>query len=83
MTFFKNLMGALALCTALLVWADHAIGPVRPVVETATGLTAAEVLASDGMAPDGRPGDPILDRAAVGRLVGAVAGGKEATAPAG
>ena len=83
MTFLKTLMGALAVCAALLLWAGHAIGPVRPDVGTTAGLTAAKVLASDGMASDGRPGDPSLDRAALDRLVGAVSGGKKEAAAAG
>ncbi|MCX4198785.1 hypothetical protein OMR07_27720, partial [Methylobacterium organophilum] len=67
MTFLKTLLASLALCAALLVWAGYAIGPERPTGRTGPGLTAAAVLASDGMAPDGRPGEPAAatTRAAV------------------
>ncbi len=82
MTFLKTLLGALALCAALLVWAGHAIGPERPTADASSGLTAAAVLASDGMAPDGRTGDGPIDRAALGRLAGAVSGGFQDAAAA-
>jgi hypothetical protein len=78
MTFLKTVLAAVAICVALLVWADFAIGPERPGTGTASGLTAAAVLASDGMTPDGRPGEPALDRAALGRLTGAISDGKQA-----
>jgi hypothetical protein len=80
MRFLKTLLGALALCTALLVWAGHVIGPGQPESRTTPGLTAAEVLASDGMAPDGRPGEPHPDRAVQGRLVDAISSGKSPAA---
>ncbi|QGY01104.1 hypothetical protein MMSR116_03705 [Methylobacterium mesophilicum SR1.6/6] len=78
MTFLKTVLTALAVCLALIVWASYAIGPTRPGAETAPGLTAAAVLASDGMAPDGRPGEPALDRAALSRLTGSISDGKQA-----
>ena len=63
MTFLKTLLGALAACAVLLLWAGHVVGPDR--VDAGTmGLTAAAVLASDGMTPDGRPGGPGPERAA-------------------
>ncbi|MGU3555237.1 hypothetical protein [Methylobacterium radiotolerans] len=92
MTFLKTLLASLALCAALLVWAGFEIGPERPTGRTGPGLTAAAVLASDGMAPDGRPGGPAtdgggLDRAALARLAGRVSGevrdASAAAAPAG
>ena len=92
MTFLKTLLASLALCAALLVWAGYAIGPERPTGRTGPSLTAAAVLASDGMAPYGRPGEPAadgggLDRAALDRLAGRVSGevrdASAAAAPAG
>ena len=92
MTFLKPLLASLALCAALLVWAGFAIGPERPTGRTGPSLTAAAVLASDGMAPDGRPGGPAADgggpdRAALARLAGRVSGevrdASAAAAPAG
>jgi hypothetical protein len=75
MTFLKTLLGALALSVALLVWAGCAIGPdEQGTGGPAPGLTAAAVLASDGMTPDGKPGEAALDRAALGRLAGAASG---------
>ncbi|MGU3383906.1 hypothetical protein [Methylobacterium sp. D53M] len=84
MTFLKTLLASLALCAALLVWAGLAIGPERPTDRTSPGLTTAAVLASDGMGPDGRPGEPAaapggpdrgdLDRAALDRLAKRVSG---------
>jgi hypothetical protein len=68
MAFLKTLLGTFALCAALLIWADYAIGPERSGSEPASGLTAAAVLASDGMTPDGSPGDDRLDRAALDSL---------------
>jgi hypothetical protein len=62
MAFLKTLLGTVALCAALLIWADYAIGPELSGSEPASGLTAAAVLASDGMTPDGSPGDDCLDR---------------------
>lgn len=56
MTFLKTLLGTLALCAVLLVAVARAVAPdpsgsaPRP-----QGLTAAAVLASDGMGPDGQP----------------------------
>ncbi|MHB2210194.1 hypothetical protein [Methylobacterium sp. CM6257] len=71
MRFVKTLLGALALCAGLLIWAGYVIGSGPPIAGTVPrGLTAAAVLASDGMAPDGRPGD--LDRGALGRLTRAL-----------
>ncbi|MEE7450066.1 hypothetical protein MRF4_20910 [Methylobacterium radiotolerans] len=92
MTFLKTLLASLALCAALLVWAGFAIGPERPTDRTEPGLTTAAVLASDGMAPDGRPGDPAagrggLDREALDRLArrasGEVRDASAAASPAG
>ncbi|MGH1588213.1 hypothetical protein ACRBEV_07380 [Methylobacterium phyllosphaerae] len=85
MSLLKTLLAGMALCAALLVWADFAIGPERPAGRAATGLTTAAILASDGMTADGRTGEAALDRAALGRLAGAVSDdGKEAAAaPAG
>ena len=74
MTLLKTLLGTLALCAALLIWAGLTIGPERAGTEPASGLTAAAVLASDGMAPDGSLGDDRLDRSALGRLARAVSG---------
>jgi hypothetical protein len=66
--FLKTLLGAVALCAALLIWADGAIGLERSGLEPASGLTVAAVLAGDGMTPDGSLGDSHLDRAALDRL---------------
>ncbi|MGH1569911.1 hypothetical protein ACRAWG_03625 [Methylobacterium sp. P31] len=71
MTFVKTLLGALALCVALLIGAGYAVGSGSSTAGAPPqGLTAAAILASDGMTPDGRPGD--LDREALGRLTGAL-----------
>lgn len=77
MTCLKTLLGALVLCAALLVWAGYAIGPDRTEGRMAPGLTAAKVLASDGMAPDGRPAEPDRGGALPSRQAGASSGGKE------
>ena len=72
MPFLKTLIGAVALCAVLLAGAALVIGPDRAVSNGhAPALTAAAVLASDGMAPDGRPGQAAVagrdpDRLAVG-----------------
>ncbi|MDP4002032.1 hypothetical protein [Methylobacterium sp. NEAU K] len=71
MMLLKTLLGALALCAALLVWGSYAIGPGLPAADATSGLTAATVLASDGITPDGRPGEATRDRAGSGRLAGA------------
>lgn len=68
MAFLKTLLGTFALCAALLIWAAYAIGPERSGSEPASGLTAAAVLASDGMTPDGARGDGGLDRATLDKL---------------
>jgi len=78
MALLKTLLGAFALCAALLIWADRAIGPEQSGLEPAAGLTAATVLASDGMEADGSPGDGRLDRAALDRLVHASSGKTQA-----
>lgn len=68
MAFLKTLLGTFALCAALLIWAAHAIGPERSGSEPAPGLTAAAVLASDGMTPEGARENGGLDRAALDKL---------------
>ncbi len=82
MAFLKTLLGTFALCAALLIWADYAIGPERSGSAPASGLTAAAVLASDGMTPDGSPGDDRLDRAALDRLARAASAGSLAAGAA-
>lgn len=55
MSFLKTLLGALCLCAALLAGAAFLSGSNLTVARTPQpGLTAAAVLASDGMGPDGR-----------------------------
>jgi hypothetical protein len=64
MSVLKTVIGALGLCAALLVGAAVLYGPDRDAVPVRpAGLTAAAILASDGMGPDGRiaesaPGSP-------------------------
>ncbi|TXM95528.1 hypothetical protein [Methylobacterium sp. WL116] len=57
MRFLTTTMTAMAVCTAFLVGAAFWIdAPDRNV--QSTGLTAATVLGTDGMAPLARPSDP-------------------------
>lgn len=71
MVFVKTLLGTLTLCGLLLAAVALALGPDHSgTAPRPLGLTAASVLASDGMAPDGRPDEDApaprrLDRLAV------------------
>lgn len=56
MVFVKALLGALTLCGLLLGTGALALGPGHPgTASRPSGLTAASVLASDGMGPGGQP----------------------------
>jgi hypothetical protein len=68
MTFVKTLLGALALCAALLGGAALISGPDLAHTQT-SGLTAAAVLASDGMAPDGRSATADREPPTSGRML--------------
>lgn len=70
MTFLKTLLGSFAICAVLLALAALTLGPSSTGMNShPRGLTAASVLASDGMGPDGRPGEGTL----VPRMPGHVA----------
>lgn len=68
MTFVKTVLGALALCAVLLAGAAIVSGPDLAPAQTA-GLTAAAVLASDGMAPDGRRATSDHETLSPGRML--------------
>ncbi|MCJ2072985.1 hypothetical protein MKK75_30035 [Methylobacterium sp. J-030] len=52
MSLLKTLLGAVTLSAALLTILSFAVGPDRPDPHVEPpGLTAADVLASDGMGP--------------------------------
>ena len=56
MSLFKTLLGSIIVCGVLLVLAALTLGSgLSGVTAQPHGLTAASVLASDGMGPDGRP----------------------------
>lgn len=81
MTLLKTLLGALALCAVLLVGMALAVAP-EPSGSTPPpqGLTAADVLASDGMGPDGRPDESRAHPPEGGRMA---VGSTSETEPAG
>jgi hypothetical protein len=55
MSLLNTMLGVIALCAALLFGISVALGPVDQQAQAkSAGLTAAAVLASDGMGPDGR-----------------------------
>lgn len=96
--FLTTVLGGLAVCALLLACVGYRVGTDVPPAERWDGLTAATVLASDGMsAKGGRTDDArmvaradrvaaqgqALDRAALRRLAGAAVADSGATKPEG
>ncbi|MCJ2089072.1 hypothetical protein MKK88_24250 [Methylobacterium sp. E-005] len=80
MTLLKIVLGSAVLCAALLSVLSFALGPTHDVPAQPPGLTAAAVLATDGMGPDGRMVQSTGAKPQPGRII---VGGAEDARPAG